>query len=120
MSRQTEFVLKRGATGAVMTAVLKDKNGALKLKTGVQLWDVKVSLRKGNELPAIDEDTCTVEMDQDSFPGQISYSFLNTSEIEKGVYFCEFKAIDPNGNVHIFPSNKRERYARVLVQESLS
>ena len=112
----TEFVLKTGATGAILTAVLEDKNGPVDLTD----YTVKLTLQKGNDLPVIDEGTCTVDPDQVANKGKVSYSFVSTANLERGTYNAEFKATDINGRDSIFPSNKRTPYARVIVQQALS
>lgn len=113
-----EFVLKRGSTGAVMVATLKDAAGAVDL-TG---WTIKLTLKLGNSaVPQIDESDCVVDPDQVANKGKVRHLFDETNcNIPKGVYNAEFKATDPNGEIHYFPTEKNNLYERVIVQDSLS
>lgn len=112
------YVLKKGATGAVLTATLKDEDDAAVDLSGY--GGVTVSLRKQNtsDDPVVDGAVCTVVT---AASGIISYSFDGSAihDADAGRYDIEFKATDGNGDIHIFPTNKRYPYGELILQDSL-
>jgi hypothetical protein len=110
------YVLKTGATGAILTATLKSN----KLPVDLTGYTVKLTLKRGSDSAVILEGTCTVDPDQVTNKGKVHYSFATTASIPKGTYNAEFEATDVNGRDHKFPSSIREPYKRVIVQQSLS
>lgn len=111
----TEYVLKRGASGAVISVTLRDANGVFDL-TGFS--SVKMTARKGTQTPVLDE--VTMSIGSPATAGVVTYAFTpTTSDIFPGTYDLEFVGTDASGDKHYFPTNKRTPYGKLIVQRNL-
>ena len=109
------FRLKKGESGAVLTATLKSEGAAVDLTT---FSSVRVIAKKNNGTAVLNE-ACTV-VDADA--GIVSYAFTPTSSnITKGEYLLEFKATDGSGDVHYFPKGEGDNrnYGKLIVSDPL-
>lgn len=113
----TEYILKRGEVGSLLEFTLKDANGAVNLNE----WTVTVTARKGSSAPVIDDEACTLAGSQATTgKGKGSYAFTSTTaNIPVGTYDLEFKGVTPANAVYYFPKSKDEKYARLIVIDSL-
>lgn len=113
------FRLKRGESGARLTATLKSDGTAVNLTTQ-NITEVHVVARKSVSADAVLDQACTIE---DAANGVVSYSFTSvTSDIAKGEYLLEFRAVDNAGDEHYFPKGdtRNRNYGTLAVTDPLS
>lgn len=118
MAYNSEYVLKRGEKGTVMSFTLRDESGLVNLTD----WTITLTAQLGDEDPAIVSAACDVAGSQTTTgKGKASHTFTEeTADIPAGVYRLEFKGVTPAGDVYYFPKAKGATYATLIVQEPLA
>lgn len=109
------YRLKKGESGAVITATLKANGSAVNL-TGFTAVRIIAKKRSGT---AVLDQACTSAFDA---TGVVSYAFDGTtSNIAKGDYLLEFKATDASGDLHYFPKGEGDarNYGTLKVTDPL-
>ena len=119
MADNLTFRLKRGESGARLTATLKSGGTAINLTTQ-NITNVYVVAKKSTSATAVLDQLCTIT---DAANGAVSYAFTpTTSDIVAGTYLLEFRAVDGSGDEHYFPKGdtNRRNYGTLLVTDPLS
>jgi hypothetical protein len=114
MSRNIEFEMKRGASGAVITPTLSDANGAFDL-TGFA--SVVMTASKG-DVTVLDAVEMDIDPDQEANTGVVSYAFTaETADIVPDTYNLEFVGTDADGGVHVWPTDRTKPFGKLIVLE---
>lgn len=110
------FPLKKGATGTVLRARLKDDTGYVDLS---DYESITFYARDGYRSPVINGVECEIDADQIGRKGGVAFEFdEDTANIQTGEYKFEFHGIDGDGEKHVFPSQILEPYGKLVVLES--
>jgi len=96
-----DFVIKRGDLLPVITATLKDANGAAVDLTGTA---VKLLMKKVGGTSAKVNATATVDPDQVTNKGKVSYAWVGTDTDTGGVYEAEWEVTFAGGKKQTFPN----------------
>jgi hypothetical protein len=118
MADNLVFRLKRGESGAVLTATLKSEGSPVNLTTE-NIVTVHVAAKRNGGAAVLDQQ-CTIES---ATGGIVSYAFTSvTSDIPVGDYLLEFRAVDNGGDEHYFPKGDTQEtnYGILRVTNPLS
>lgn len=98
-----DYYVKQGSTAAILTATLKDADGAAVSLTGAT---VKFSMRPaGNMTPKVNLATATPDPDQTANKGKVTYPWVAADVDTPGDYEAEFKVTFPDTKIQRFPTN---------------
>lgn len=104
------YYTKTGDTSADLRVILEDRAGAFDL-TG---YTVAFRMRKRGESAVVVNGTCTVDADQETNTGYVTYEWEDEGVETAGEYQAEFVATAPDGKEITFP-RKMEQSAFLKV-----